>query len=194
MIIALTGLHRAGKTTITSRMQEEFNFQVIKKIDLLEKEYKKEATSLDFESWMQKSYQNDAYAFSKRLFANIPLNQKTVIDALYNANEWQALKDMYKKHAMLINVVTPQDVIEKRCVNDDNHKNIKEANDRRIKFFHIGNNNSSHSKCLLAEADWSLSGLDTKENFINNFKSILKYYSERNFDIAMYNKLKNRTK
>lgn len=186
MLIAVTGLHKAGKTTLTNIIKSQFDFKVIRKIDILREVYSQENSYMNIDTWQKYHYKKNTYEFTKKLFKDrFDEKENVVLDAIYNPNELYALKDLYPS-VILASVITPRSVIITRGQADIEHDDIYRANCSRQFFFHVDNSNHPSHNCLLAEADWSFNGVDTEENIKQSFRNLMNFFGSKKI---LYNKI-----
>lgn len=150
MLIALTGLHGAGKTYFANNVPHKFGFEVFNKKEIVEKIYKTEYHDGNWKEWYYKEFNRNVYEITKKIIKKLPLEKNIVLDAIHNNIEWQTITEIVPR-AVLAVITTPEQIRIHRRDTGDDKKDIK-----RIEYWH--SKNGEESNCLLAHVSWSFNG------------------------------------
>lgn len=175
MLIALTGLHAAGKSFFASNIPHKFGFEVINKKELVEYICKEETGSEDWLTWYRNEFNKDPFKMTYKIISYLPTDKDIILDAVHSYKEWKIIKSI-NSEAMLVVITTPEEIRSKRWEKDDNIKDIQ-----RVKYWHSDYN--GESGCLLAQASWSFNGAASLKTNEDSFRDLLKYIKkDKNID------------
>lgn len=158
MLIALTGLHGAGKTYFAKNIPKKFGFHVYNKNKLVEYIYKNEYKKEDWQEWYYHEFNKNIYNITSKILSYLPLETDIVLDAVHNNIEWKVINSIIPNSILAV-ITTPDRIRINRREQNDEMKDIS-----RIQYWHSSGNGDS--MCLLSQAEWSFNGaasLDVNE-------------------------------
>lgn len=168
MFIALTGLHRAGKSHFLKNVPHKYGFTVLDKKQLLAYICKIETGRDDYAVWYAEEFNRDPYAMVKKMVDYIPTDQNIVLDAVHSNVEWYILKELVPNAKLMLVTALKEDRQERwdRVETEDLDK--KDA--KRIGFWHSDNPNLP---CLLTDVSWTINGSGSIELIDLSFKELV---------------------
>ena len=162
MLIALTGLHGAGKSYFANNIIAKYGFDICSKKDLVRYICKEKTGSEDWTEWYRNEFNKNAYETTRLILSYLDLNQDIVLDAVHSDLEWKIITSLVP-NAELIGIITPDFIREARREEGDLEKDKK-----RIGYWHNGGG------CLMSELSWSFNGgasLEINEKLFEEFLS-----------------------
>lgn len=171
MLIALTGLHAAGKSHFTHTIPEKFGFSVYNKKEVIVTICQNETGRKDWDVWYRDEFRKDPYLMTSKIISVIPKSENSILDSVHSYNEWQIIKQI-REECFLSVVVTPKLIRSLRWEKDDKIKDLQ-----RIKYWHSVY--GEELGCLLAEADWSFNGAASQELNEKGFKELIGLLSRK---------------
>ena len=146
MLIAMTGLHGAGKSYFASNIPAKYGFKVYNKKEIIKFLCKKKTGRDDWGQWYKEEFNKDARNMTEMILSCIDLNEDVILDAVHSDLEWGIITSCVP-NAELIGVITPEFIRQQRREPGDIEKDKK-----RKEYWHNGGG------CLLAELSWTLNG------------------------------------
>lgn len=165
MLIALTGLHSAGKSYFANNIIAKYGFDICSKKDLVRYICKEKTGREDWTEWYKEEFNKDAYEMTKLILSYLDLNQDIVLDAVHSDLEWRIITSLVP-NAELIGIITPDFIRKSRREEGDLEKDKK-----RIRYWHNGGG------CLMTELSWTFNGgasLEINEKLFEEFLSYTK--------------------
>ena len=94
MLIALTGLHGAGKTYFASNVPIKFGFKVYNKKEIIQYICKEKTGRSDWRQWYKEQFNKDAYKITEMILSYIDLNNNNILDSVHSDLEWQIISSI----------------------------------------------------------------------------------------------------
>ena len=171
MIIALTGLHGAGKSYFANNIIAKYGFTICSKKDLIRYICKEKTNRDDFGEWYKEEFDKDADNITKTILSYLNLNKNIVLDAVHSDLEWKIITSVVPD-AELIGIITPEFIRKTRREEGD-----VEKDQRRIRYWHNGGG------CLMTELSWTFNGGASLEINEKLFKEFLMYVRNKRLAI-----------
>lgn len=172
ILLAITGLHAAGKSYMLQRVPKEFGFNVMNKKEIIADLCKVATGSADnWGEWYKKEFNSDPANITFKILNHLE-GEKVILDAVHSHREWQLIKQVCPG-ALLMTVTTPQCIRDIREDPGDKIKNIQ-----RIKYWHSVYGDTFG--CLMAEVDWSFNGAAPLESQKQSFRDLVRFINSRN--------------
>lgn len=157
-VIALTGLHGAGKGKVARILESCHGFIALDKRAYLKRIHKAVASDHDFESWCRTLYrESGGGAIMSEIWSSfitdcaLPYRTlRVVVDSVHNVQEWLCLKEISPESDLVYVVTSPQLRAERTS---DDHLQLDQ---RRIAYSHDVCGQNAKIDCLYAMVDWSL--------------------------------------
>ena len=165
MLIALTGLHKSGKSYFANAIPPKYGFITVNKKKIIEQLCFEKTERTDWNAWHAEEFNKDAQAITQEILERIPEGD-VVLDAVHSNLEWEIIKELYPDAVLAVVVTMEKDRINRWSLKD----NMNAQNAKRIGFWH---NPSAENQCLLSYASWSFNGSDTLENMENSFSRLV---------------------
>lgn len=166
MLIALTGLHAAGKSFFASNIPHKFGFEVINKKELVEYICRTETNKDDWLTWYRTEYNKDPFGMTSKIMSYLPKDKDIILDAVHSYKEWKIIQSI-DSEALLAVITTPESVRSQRWEKDDPIKDIQ-----RIEYWHSDYN--GENGCLLTQASWSFNGAASLKTNEDSFRDLLR--------------------
>jgi len=80
MLIALTGLHAAGKTYFSSNIPPKYGFLVYSKKDIIKLLCKESTGRDDWQQWYREEFNRNAYQVTSKILSYLNLQDKIILD------------------------------------------------------------------------------------------------------------------
>lgn len=167
MLIAMTGLHGAGKSYFVSNIPAKYGFKVYNKKEIIKFLCKKKTGRDDWGQWYKEEFNKDARNMTEMILSCIDLNEDVILDAVHSDLEWGIITSCVP-NAELIGVITPEFIRQQRREPGDIEKDKK-----RKEYWHNGGG------CLLAELSWTLNGGASLEFNDKAFQEFLEYIHKK---------------
>lgn len=175
MIIALTGLHSAGKSFFTKQVPEKHGFKVINKKELVAQLCKEEANREDWNDWYREQFNKDPYEMTMKILKALPSEDNIILDSVHSNLEWKIIKEIIPDATLILITAFNKDRKERW----NSEFNIEEKDNQRIEFWHSKN---VEDKCLLTQVSWALNGSGTIELSEQNFIELVNYLKKNNVE------------
>lgn len=163
MLIALTGLHAAGKTYFSSNIPPKYGFFVYSKKDIIKLLCKESTGRDDWQQWYREEFNRNAYQVTSKILSYLNLQDKIILDAIHSDLEWKIIKSIVKD-AELVQITTPEFIRKQRREEGDEEKDKK-----RMGYWHNGGG------CLISEVSWTFNGGASLELNEKMFQEFLQY-------------------
>ncbi len=177
MFFALTGLHRAGKSTFANTVATKHGFISINKNELLAKICKEETGSDDWKAWHKYNVDANYEEFIKKMVSYLPLDKNIILDSVHSNLEWELIKK-YIPNAQLIYINSFKSIREKRWKLEEN-TDLETKDAQRIAYWH---SNHGFSQCLISEACWCINGFGSTDLIERSFLELLQLTKENDTD------------
>ncbi len=171
MLIAITGLHAAGKSYFVNNVPVKFGFKIYNKKEIVKYICKKETNRDDWSEWYKEEFNKDAYRITKKILSYINVSENVVLDAVHSDLEWNIISNIVPD-SELIGMITPDFIREQRREEGDIEKDKK-----RLKYWHNGGG------CLMKELSWSFNGGASLEINEKMFEEFLEYIKRKQLSI-----------
>lgn len=149
MIIALTGLHCAGKSYFLDNIPEKNGFKVFKKNELIEEMCAYNGIE-NWHKWYQEEFTKSPYETTKKIIDCLPEGD-VVLDSVHSNLEWEIIKSI-REDAILALIVSPDYERELRW---NSQYKLTDKDNLRIHYWH---NESAESQCLLSQVSIAFNG------------------------------------
>ena len=167
MLIALTGLHGAGKSYFACNIPVKYGFNIYNKKDIIKSICKKQTGRDDWGDWYREEFNRDPHKITANILSCVDYESNAVLDAVHSDLEWKIILDSIPD-AYLIGIVTPDFIRAQRREEGD-----VEKDKQRIVYWHNGGG------CLMTNLEWTINGgasLDLNEL---SFKEFLEYVRKK---------------
>ncbi len=171
MLIALTGLHGAGKTYFASNVPIKFGFKVYNKKEIIQYICKEKTGRSDWRQWYKEQFNKDAYKITEMILSYIDLNNNNILDSVHSDLEWQIISSIVP-NSEIVGIVTPEFIREQRREVED-----EEKDKQRIKYWHNGGG------CLMTYLSWTFNGGASLELNERLFAEFLDYLHKKQLSI-----------
>jgi len=175
MLIALTGLHSAGKSYFANNIIAKYGFDICSKKDLVRYICKEKTGREDWAEWYREEFNKNAYEMTKLILSYLDLNQDIVLNAVHSDLEWRIITSLVP-NVELIGIITPDFIRESRREEGDLEKDKK-----RIGYWHNGGG------CLMTELSWTFNGGASLEINEKLFEEFLLYTRKKQLAIQGQN-------
>lgn len=165
MLIALTGLHAAGKSYFANNIPTKFGFKVYNKKEIVRYICEEENGGQDSTQWYREQFKNNPYEITKKILSYIDENEDIILDAVHSDLEWNIISSI-RIDAEIVAIITPEFIRNKRREDGDEQKDIQ-----RIGHWHNGGG------CLMTKISWSFNGgapLEINEKMFEEFINYIK--------------------
>lgn len=170
-LLAITGLHAAGKSFMLERVPKKFGYDVYNKKEVIADICEAVTGKREqWSEWYKKEFNENPAKMTFRILSQIR-SENAILDAVHSHREWKLIKEMYPD-ALLLSVNTPQIVRDTREEPEDKIKNIQ-----RIKYWHSVYGDILG--CLLSEVDWSFNGAASLKSQTDSFAELVKFINGR---------------
>lgn len=184
MIIALTGLHSAGKSYFTQNIPGKYGFKVFSKKKIIEDLCKEETGRDDWNEWHKEEFEKNPEKITLKILSKLPLNDNIILDAVHSNLEWNIIHKYFPDS--ILTLITTFEVDRKERWNRE--IDLNEADKKRINFWH---SSGVEDICLLTKVSWALNGSAPLEQNELSFLELLNKINElKKEDIKMLNKIK----
>ena len=167
MLIALTGLHGAGKSYFAGKIPAKYGFSIYNKKDIIKFICKKQTGRDDWGDWYREEFNRDPYKITEDILSCVDCESNAVLDAVHSDLEWKIILDIIPD-AYLIGIVTPDFIRAQRREEGD-----VEKDKQRILYWHNGGG------CLLTNLEWTINGGASLELNERSFKEFLEYVRKK---------------
>jgi len=173
MLVALTGLHCAGKSYFTKNVPPKYGFKVYNKKEIVASLCRLENGGDGWQGWYKYEFNKDPYTMTAKIINTLPIDEDIVLDAVHSNVEWDIITQLVPDSVLAV-FVSPDDVRKNRWTAeiDISKKDIK-----RIGFWHTDIENK---ECLIMKIGWSFDGTATLEENEQRFKDLIKLQSSKN--------------
>ena len=171
MLIALTGLHGAGKSYFANNIPSKYGFTIYNKKDIIRYICKNETNRDDWGQWYSEEFNKDAYRITETILSYVDYENDAILDAVHSDFEWGIISNIVPD-ASLIGVITPEFIRAQRREDGDVEKDKK-----RIKYWHNGGG------CLMTDLDWTINGGASLEFNEKAFEEFLQYVRRKQLAI-----------
>lgn len=171
MLIALTGLHAAGKSYFANNIPVKFGFNVYNKKEIVKYICKEKTGREDWNVWYREEFNKNAYNITNLILSYINLDENIILDAVHSDLEWGIISSIVP-NAELIGIITPDFIRQQRREDGD-----LEKDKNRIKYWHNGGG------CLLTNLSWTINGGASLQINEEMFKEFLQYVHKKQLAI-----------
>ena len=169
MLVALTGLHAAGKSYFTNNIPPELGFEVYDKKDIVKQLCEEEGIKNNQWCWYQEEYNKNPRLTTCKILSKLPLEKNVILDSVHSYKEWKIIQSVFDDSALIF-IVTTEKVREKRWEIGDQQKDKT-----RMEYWH--SEYEGERGCLLSEASWALNGAVSLETNISSFLDFINCYN-----------------
>ena len=171
MLIALTGLHSAGKSYLANNIMAKYGFEICSKKDLVRYICEEKTGRENWQEWYKEEFNKNAYEMTRLILSYLDLSENIVLDAVHSDLEWNIITSLVPG-AELIGIITPNFIRKSRMEEGDLEKDKK-----RIGYWHNGGG------CLMTELNWTFNGGASLEINQKLFEEFLLYTRKKNLAI-----------
>lgn len=168
MIIALTGLHSAGKSYFTQNIPQKYGFKVFSKKKIIEDLCKEETGRDDWNEWHKEEFEKNPEKITLKILSKLPLTENIILDAVHSNFEWDIIHKYFPES--ILTLMTTFEVDRKERWNRE--INLDEADKKRIGFWHT---TGVENICLLTKVSWAFNGSASLEQNELSFIELLEY-------------------
>ena len=168
MIIALTGLHSAGKSYFTNNIPEKYGFKVYSKKKIIEQMCKEEANRDDWNEWHKEEFEKNPEKITLKILSRLPLGENIVLDSVHSNLEWDIIHNYYPDSILTFMACFESD----RQQRWKREVNLEELDKKRIGFWH---NSNVDNICLLTKVSWAFNGSASLEQNEKSFAELIDY-------------------
>jgi dephospho-CoA kinase len=173
MFIALTGLHRVGKSYFIKNIPVKFGFKVVDKKELLERICKSELGVNNWQEWYKEAFNNNPEMIVEKMLSYLSQEEDIILDSVHSNIEWSIIKK-YIPNARLVYITALEEDRKERWEKKE-ISDLKIKDDQRLGFWHSFSEDIS---CLAADASWSINGSGSMELMEKSFFELIQKLNE----------------
>jgi predicted kinase len=130
--VALVGMPAAGKSTVAKILQQRFGFNWVRTRDVVRLFSPDGAIANLQATGANLAGGVGAETFCKELFKRVEPDRSNVIDAIRPIEHWQRIKDEYGARAILISIVAPLTLRQKRISDAGRGESIRARDEHQV--------------------------------------------------------------
>ncbi|MFH1315262.1 MAG: hypothetical protein ABIH67_02580 [Candidatus Uhrbacteria bacterium] len=171
----MAGLHGSGKSHLAKLLANEFDWQVINKLEILEQIFIKHDNDdgICLQEWYGNLYRLKGAAQVMHMILDyICVENKIILfDAIHNFEEWQVVQDLTGNQLLAL-VVSPTIVTDSRNTPEDIALDLK-----RVKYWHQADDGAK--VCLISNVEWVFNGAGEQDLLLAEGRALSKYLDQQ---------------
>jgi hypothetical protein len=175
-MLALVGLHCAGKSYLAARIEAELGWPTCVKRNLLSQLHHDLKIDGDLTDWYRRLYAvHGSYKVTQALLHLMPDVECFVLDSIHGLGEWMAVKEA-RNDAVLAMVIAPDAERHQRIASQGQGYLSQGLDELRVRYWHDVESRRE-SSCLSAESQWCFNGAGSAATQVAEIENFVKYYA-----------------